>query len=77
MSNRGFVDRSRETEYLSAKIFGEDRIKKVKTYCKTKNINTRAFFEELIDNFFKSEKAKLLLLSKEDLIEMILMKGEN
>lgn len=76
MSARGFIDRSREAEYLSAKIFGEDRIRKVKIYCKERNINTRTFLEEIIDSFFENKKNQLLMLSKEDLIEMILRKGE-
>ena len=50
--SRGFVDRDRKTEYLSAKIFGDDRIRKVKSYCRLNNMNIRFFLEELIDAFF-------------------------
>ena len=76
MSERGFVNRKRDSEYISAKIFGNERIKRVRNYCKEKNINLRSFLEELIDNFFLNKKNELMTLSKEELVEMIMRKGD-
>lgn len=72
--SKGFVDRDRKTEYLSAKIFGDDRIRKVKSYCRLNNINIKFFLEELIDAFFKNKENELMSLSKEELVKMILEK---
>lgn len=77
MGTRGFVDRNRNTEYVSAKIFGDERIKKVKTYCNKNNINTRVFLEKLVDDFFMQEQNALMALSKEELVNMLLMKEGN
>ena len=77
MGARGFVDRNRNTEYVSAKIFGDERIKKVKTYCKKNNINVRVFLEKLVDDFFMQEQNALMALSKEELVNMLLMKEGN
>lgn len=74
MMERGFVERGRNTKYVSAKIFGDDRIKKVKTYCKQNDINTRSFLEKLIDDFFQKKQNDLMALSKKELVNMLLTK---
>lgn len=74
--SRGFVERQRNTEYISGKIFGDERIKKVKSYCKANNINTRIFLEQLVDDFFDKRYKDLMQLSKEELVNMIVMREE-
>lgn len=67
--------RKSNTEYLSAKIWGKDRIVLIREFCSKNNMTVHELLESAIDLFFSDKKNMLCLKSKEELIEMIL-KGE-
>lgn len=65
---------NRTTDYMSAKIFGKERISKVERYCEFMDMSTKDFIQKAIDSFFQNEKQWLESMTREQLINYILSK---
>jgi len=74
MSRRKRYERNRTTNYLSAKIFGEERITKIERYCDLMGASNQQFLEMLVDEFFEHEIDWLQTMTKEQLISYIINK---
>ena len=74
MSGRKRYERNRTTNYLSAKIFGEERIAKIERYCNIMGASNQQFLEMLVDKFFEHEIDWLRKLTQEQLISYIINK---
>lgn len=69
---RGYRRDSRRSEEVSATVKGTDRVRKIEAYCETKDICIGDFMTELVDTFFAGEEFRLMSLSKEELVKMVL-----
>lgn len=74
MSRRKRYERERTTNYLSAKIFGGERITKIERYCDFMGMSNQQFLEMLVDKFFENEMDWLRTMTKEQLIDYIINK---
>ena len=57
---------------ISFKLKDKNIIKKVDAYCSVNNITYIEFATKVFEQFFSDERNKLLMLSKEQLIEVIM-----
>ena len=74
-----FREDKRRTEgaaEISVHIKGVERVREVETYCRQKRISFSTFVEELVDTFFAGEEFRLMSLSKEELVRMVLEGGK-
>jgi len=74
MSGRKRYERERVTDYLSAKIYGEERIAIIEKYCDSMGMSNQRFLEMLVDKFFEDEINWLRTMTKEQLIDYIINK---
>lgn len=65
-------DSRRKSDVLSCRIRGEERVKWVTNYCRTKGIGFSDLIDDLVDTFFAGEEFRLLSLSKEELVRMVM-----
>jgi hypothetical protein len=72
----GFREDKRRGEEISVHIKGAERVRQMETYCRQKGINFGTFVEELVDTFFAGEEFRLMSLSKEELVRMVLEGGK-
>lgn len=61
---------------ISCTICDADLVRKIDTYCRDKNILITTFVTELARNFFAGEEFRLMSLSKEELVRMVLEGGK-
>lgn len=72
----GYREDSRRTDNVSPVVKGEERVKMIETYCRQKRISISDFFTELVDTFFAGEEFRLMSLSKEELVRMVMEGGK-
>lgn len=72
----GYRRDSRRIDNVSGTIKGVERVQMIERYCQTKNICVGDFLTELVDTFFAGEEFRLMSLSKEELVRMVLEGGK-
>lgn len=75
-NRRRFSETVEVSDEKTIHIHGKDRIEKILGFCRESGMNIREFTEVAIDAFFANEKNRLMAMTKEQLIAMILKEGD-